>query len=58
MICATQVTYSFHHLKKQRGFSLLELLADSFCGRQALWRFLFYAEFRPSTPALPNILSP
>ena len=27
MICATQVTYSFHHLKKQRAFSLLELLA-------------------------------
>ena len=27
MICATQVTHSFHHLKKQRGFSLLELLA-------------------------------
>ena len=27
MICATQVTYSFHHFKKQRAFSLLELLA-------------------------------
>jgi prepilin-type N-terminal cleavage/methylation domain-containing protein len=27
MICATQVTYSFHDLKKQSGFSLLELLA-------------------------------
>ena len=27
MICATQVTHSFHHFKKQRAFSLLELLA-------------------------------
>jgi prepilin-type N-terminal cleavage/methylation domain-containing protein len=27
MICATQVTHSFHHLKKQSAFSLLELLA-------------------------------
>ncbi len=27
MICAKQVTHSFHHLKKQSGFSLLELLA-------------------------------
>jgi prepilin-type N-terminal cleavage/methylation domain-containing protein len=27
MICATQVTHSFHHFKIQRAFSLLELLA-------------------------------
>ena len=27
MICATQVTHSFHHFKKQSAFSLLELLA-------------------------------
>ena len=27
MICATQVTHSFHHFKKHRAFSLLELLA-------------------------------